>query len=226
MLIETENLTKIYRGPVMGRSVTAVRSANLFIDAGETVGLLGESGSGKSTVGLMLAGLLQPSGGTIRYRGAVLQMPYRGLIRQKIQALFQHPEVSFNPLLPLIRSLNEPYRLRGLSCSPALLAAHLEQFGLREEHLWRYPSELSGGELQRAALARILVLEPALIVLDEPTSMLDVITQAHMMNLLRDYQRDHGTAYLLISHDPALCARCCGRVYRAESGIFSEGGKL
>ena len=95
--------------------------------------------------------------------------------------------------------------------------------GMHEDDLLRTPSQLSGGELQRAALARVLLLEPEFLILDEPTSMLDVITQAQIMQLLARYQKEHGTAYLLISHNRILCRQICDRIYRVENGRFAPG---
>lgn len=221
MLIETKDLTKRY--PAAGRkSAPAVDRACITVARGETVGLFGESGSGKSTLGMMLSGLLKPTSGAILLDGEIVRMPYRGALRRRVQVLFQHPEVSFNPALPLKSSMTEPYRVLGERLDEARLLAHLAAFGLHAEHLQRLPAELSGGELQRAALARILVLQPDVLVLDEPTSMLDVITQAQIMELLRAHQSAHQTAYLLISHNRALCESACSRMYRVENGVFTE----
>ncbi len=222
MLIETKHLTKIYKSSKHGKRIYAVKDAFLSLCEGETVGLFGESGSGKTTMGLMLSGLSRPSFGDILYNGQPIAIPYKGAVRQKIQVLFQHPETSFNPALPLQSSMNEPYQILGMDSSKDRLLTHLEQFGLGEEHLRRYPFELSGGELQRAALARILILNPRIIILDEPTSMLDVITQAQIMELLYRYQSTHGTSYLLISHNRAICEKTCSRIYNVNNGIFEE----
>lgn len=193
-----------------------------MLKAGETVGLFGESGSGKSTLGLMVAGLLRPTSGQILLDGQEIGMPYRGDVRRAVQILFQHPETSFNPALTLIKSMIEPYQIYALPYTYAEMLEDLRNYGLYEEHLYRTPAQLSGGELQRAALARILKIQPKVIVLDEPTSMLDVITQAQMMALLKDYQSRNGTAYLLISHDRMLCEQCCERLYHVCNGRFTE----
>ncbi len=166
----------------------------------------------------MITGLEKPTSGQVLFHGREILAPYRGEERRRIQILFQHPEISFNPALILLRSMTEPYKIYNLPYTYDGLLAYLAQYGLYEEHLKRTPSQLSGGELQRAALARILLLEPELIVLDEPTSMLDVITQVQIMRLLEDYQKKHGTAYLLISHNRILCEQMCGRIYRVEEG--------
>ena len=135
-----------------------------------------------------------------------------------MQILFQHPEVSFNPRLTLVQNLREPYILRHLPFDRELLCEMLRDFGLYEEHLNRYPRELSGGELQRAALARILVLEPRFIVLDEPTSMLDSISQAQIIGMLRRLQEERSITYFFISHNAALADFFCDEVYCMEDG--------
>ncbi len=224
MLLTTEDLTKVFRNRAVGKAEdnVAVDKANLSLNKGETVGLFGDSGSGKSTLGLMVSGLPKPTSGYIRYDGMGLVMPYKGEQRRKIQILFQHPETSFNPALILLRSMTEPYRLFDPPCTIERLLADLEPYGLYEEHLYRRPDQLSGGELQRAALARLLTIKPEVIVLDEPTSMLDVITQAQIMAMLKRYQREHHTAYLLISHNRPLCEQMCDRIYQVHHGVFSS----
>ncbi len=218
MRMRLEKLSKTYKSRTGSGSFFAVREANVTLEPGQTVGLFGDSGSGKSTLGMMAAGLLKPTSGNIYYEEAPLGWPFRGQARKNIQILFQHPEVSFNPALPLIRSMVEPYRLYGLPYSKEILIADVERYGLHEEHLYRCPGELSGGELQRAALARLLVLQPKVLVLDEPTSMLDVITQAQMVAMLRDYQKETGASYLFITHNRSLCDRVCDKVYDVEQG--------
>ena len=218
MRMRLEKLSKTYKSRTGSGSFFAVREADVTLEPGQTVGLFGDSGSGKSTLGMMAAGLLKPTSGNIYYEEAPLGWPFRGQVRKNIQILFQHPEVSFNPALPLIRSMVEPYRLYGLPYSKEILIADVERYGLHEEHLYRCPGELSGGELQRAALARLLVLQPKVLVLDEPTSMLDVITQAQMVAMLRDYQKETGASYLFITHNRSLCDRVCDKVYDVEQG--------
>lgn len=223
MRIRTEGLTKRYKSRTKdGRAFEAVSGACLEIGPKETVGLLGESGSGKSTLGQMLVGLVQPSKGKIFWDDREIRFPLRGERRREVQILFQHPEISFNPVLPLIKSMREPYRLCKRAGSEEEILRDIERFGLHREHLYRTPRELSGGELQRAALARILVLEPKLIVLDEPTSMLDVISQAQIVHYLMEYQKEHGTSYLFITHNRTLADLVCGRIYEMEQGICTQ----
>ena len=123
--------------------------------------------------------------------------PLRGPARRRIQILFQHPEVAFNPKLRLIDSMREPYRLFHLPYTRQGLCDYLERYGIYEEHLDRFPAELSGGELQRLALARAMLMDPSFLVLDEPTSMLDVISQAQMIHLLQEIQQEREVGYLL-----------------------------
>ena len=215
MLLETHELTKRYHD---NGGVVAVDHAEIQVDAGETVGLFGESGSGKTTLGMMIAGLVKPDSGDIVFRGDKIHMNYRGETRRKIQILFQHPETSFNPELILLRSMMEPYRHYHLPYTYESMLEYLKRFGIYEEHLLRHPAELSGGELQRASLARILLLKPELIVLDEPTSMLDVITQVQVINILKEYQKESNAGFLMITHSKALCELVCGRIYHVRKG--------
>ena len=216
-VIEAVSLTKRFRGADK-TWFTAVDHASLTLQRGRTLGLLGQSGSGKSTLGQMMVGLLRPDSGELFFHGERLSYPIRGQARRKIQILFQHPEVSFNPQLTLRQSLIEPFKLTGKPFDDGAILSVIEPFGLHAEHLSRYPGELSGGELQRAALARVTVLEPEMILLDEPTSMLDVITQAQMIDFLRRYQQQHQTAYLFITHSTALAEQFCDEIVNMEDG--------
>ena len=216
-VMEAVSLTKRFRGADK-TWFTAVDGASISLQKGKTLGLLGQSGSGKSTLGQMMVGLLRPDSGELFFHGERLSYPIRGQARRKIQILFQHPEVSFNPQLTLRQSLIEPFKLTGKPFDDGAILSVIEPFGLHAEHLSRYPGELSGGELQRAALARVTVLEPEMILLDEPTSMLDVITQAQMINFLRRYQQQHQTAYLFITHSTALAEQFCDEIVNMEDG--------
>ena len=216
-VMEAVSLTKHFRSADK-TWFTAVDGASISLQKGKTLGLLGQSGSGKSTLGQMMVGLLRPDSGELFFHGERLSYPIRGQARRKIQILFQHPEVSFNPQLTLRQSLVEPFKLMGKPFDDGAILSVIEPFGLHAEHLSRYPGELSGGELQRAALARVTVLEPEMILLDEPTSMLDVITQAQMINFLRRYQQQHQTAYLFITHSTALAEQFCDEIVNMEDG--------
>ena len=222
-IMEAVSLTKHFRSADK-TWFTAVDGASISLQKGKTLGLLGQSGSGKSTLGQMMVGLLKPDSGELFFHGKLLSYPIRGQVRRRIQILFQHPEVSFNPQLTLRQSLVEPFKLMGKPFDDGAILSVIEPFGLHAEHLARYPGELSGGELQRAALARVTVLEPEMILLDEPTSMLDVITQAQMIDFLRRYQQQHQTAYLFITHSTALAEQFCDEIVKMEDGhLLKEG---
>ena len=216
-IMEAVSLTKHFRSADK-TWFTAVDGASISLQKGKTLGLLGQSGSGKSTLGQMMVGLLRPDSGELFFHGNLLSYPIRGQARRRIQILFQHPEVSFNPQLTLRQSLVEPFKLMGKPFDDGAILSVIEPFGLHAEHLARYPGELSSGELQRAALARVTVLEPEMILLDEPTSMLDVITQAQMIDFLRRYQQQHQTAYLFITHSTALAEQFCDEIVKMEDG--------
>ena len=206
-------LTKRYRG--MTRDV--VSGMDFSIAKGGTLGIFGPSGSGKSTIGQMAAGILKSDSGKMYYarddgQPELITWPFKGAVRKGIQILFQHPEVSFDPKMSLYKSMQEPYRFHGKTfCEDALLE-FLAEFGIYREHLLRYPAELSGGELQRLALARVMLADPGLVVLDEPTSMLDVISQAQVVRLLKERQERSRISYLFISHDRKLCEWFCDEI--------------
>jgi peptide/nickel transport system ATP-binding protein len=132
--------------------------------------------------------------------------------------VFQHPETTFDPLWTIQKSLSEPYRLQGISPAVEMLEVALNRVGIMPSILKRRPCQLSGGELQRIAIARIMALSPGVVILDEPTGMLDALTQAGIMGLLKRIQAETGICYLLITHDSALAARFCDRVRRLEGG--------
>lgn len=216
MVVEVKQLTKRFSG----ERKNVINGIDFQIAKGETLGIFGESGSGKSTIGQMIAGIRRPTSGEIFFLHEYLKYPYKGQQRQGIQILFQHPEVSFNPRKQLAESMKEPYKFYNLPYTEERLLEYLYDFGIYQEHLCRYPGELSGGELQRLALARVLLASPKLIVLDEPTSMLDVVSQAQMIALLKNMQQKTGVAYLFISHDRLLCEQFCTRI------LYLRNGKL
>lgn len=218
MLIKLENIGKRYRRGLP----FVVEDISLDIEQGETVGIFGESGSGKSTIGHVMAGIIPPTTGRIYYEDNKLNYPYKGEARRRIQVLFQHPEVSFNPKLTLYKSICEPYKFLGLPCSREKICDYLESFGIYEEHIDRFPPALSGGELQRLALARIMLVQPKLIILDEPTSMLDIISQAQVIQMLKELQHQHNLGYFFISHDRLLCEAFCDRILDLTRGTLAS----
>lgn len=219
MLMETHKLTKIYSSGMIRRTKThALSDAEIRIRQGETVGIFGKSGSGKTTLANLIAGVFPATSGSILWKGEAVRFPFRGSLRRGIQMVDQHPEQAFDPSWSLKKSILEPYRIYKMPCTKEEIDALLAQVGLYEEHLSRGLASLSGGELQRAALARTMAIRPELIILDEPTSMLDSISQAQILQILKDYQRQHGTAYLFISHDLDVMRYLCGRCYFLEKG--------
>ena len=210
------------------RGVVAVDEVDLVVAPHTTVGLVGESGSGKSTLARLAAGVLDVTSGTIRIDGHDRSAGGRRLRRRAdVQMVFQDPYSSFDPLAPLGNSIAEPLivhtKLRGSALDRRVVEL-LEMVGLGAAHRHRYPREVSGGQLQRAAIARALAVEPKLLILDEPVSSLDVSTQAQVINLLEDLQRQTGTAYLFIAHDLSVVRHISHRIAVMYLGRIVEEG--
>ena len=218
MLLEVQNLKKRYSSKLP----YVINGVSFSMDHGETVGIFGSSGCGKSTIGQTIAGLYSPSGGTLLMNGQPMDRRWYAAHRRSVQILFQHPEVSFDPRMTLEDSMREPYHFYNIPFRPAEHKAWLARFGIYPEHMNRYPAELSGGELQRMALARAMLLSPQLLILDEPTSMLDVISQAQIIALLRTLQAEQGLGFLFISHDIELSCMVCERIHHLENGVIAE----
>ena len=223
MRISAENISFSYRNRSAVNQV--LENVSLAIAPGGTVGLLGKSGCGKSTLAQILCGLRKPASGRVVYEGQDLSYPFPRQARREIQILFQHPETSFDPKLPLRDSLREVYRLFRLPWSEELVLDYLQPFGIYAEHLQRLPAQLSGGELQRLALARILLADPKFIVLDEPTSMLDSVSQAQIIHMLQKLQRERGISYLFITHDETLCELVSDHIFIIENKHLKERTK-
>ncbi|WP_432843944.1 ABC transporter ATP-binding protein [Dactylosporangium sp. CA-092794] len=229
------DLVKEYRLPRTGwraarPTIRAVDGIDLDLGAGETLGLVGESGSGKSTVARLLVGLVEPTSGQVRMHGHDLMHLRGGELRahrRNVQMVFQDPYSSFDPTARLVDSIAEPLRTHLGSSKPeqdARVADLLRLVGLDAGYRYRYPNQLSGGQLQRAAIARALAIEPDLVVLDEPVSALDVSTQAQVINLLRDLQARLSTSYLFIAHDLSVVEHVSHRVGVMYLGRIVESG--
>lgn len=206
-MLELRGVSKSYT-----RSKSVVEDISFSISAGQTIGIFGDSGSGKSTVGMIAAGLVRPTSGEVYYMEKPFSYPLRSRSRKEIQMLFQHPEVSFNPKVKLLSAMLEVGRFTGKKMERGELLSYLEGYGIYFEHLERYPAQLSGGELQRLALARAMLMQPKILILDEPTSMLDVISQAQIIAMLKAIKGKEKIGYLFISHDRLLCQQFCDSI--------------
>jgi peptide/nickel transport system ATP-binding protein len=222
-LLEVRGLAKTFpvRAGALQRVVGQVRAVDgvdLEVRAGETLGLVGESGCGKTTVGRLILRLIEPTGGSVLFEGTDITK-LRGAqlksYRRKAQIVFQDPFASLDPRTPIGEAVGEGLRIHNIGSAKereAKVAKTLEMVGLRPESARRYPHEFSGGQRQRVGIARALVLDPTLIVLDEPVSALDVSIQAQVLNLLAELQQELGLSYLFIAHNLGVVEHLCDRI--------------
>ncbi len=233
-LLRVEDLEKVFRSGswLPGRrsdEVRAVDSVSFTLDAGETLSLVGETGSGKSTLGRLVLRLIDPTGGRIWLDGVDITALSRRQVRKlrrDVQMVFQDPYGSIDPRMKVGAVVAEPMIVHGTwrDDGPDRVRAVMRKVGLHEDHLDRYPHEFSGGQRQRIGIARAMALEPRLLVLDEPVSALDVSIQAQIINLLRELQRESRLGFLFIAHDLAVVRHVSDRVAVMYLGRVVEIG--
>jgi oligopeptide/dipeptide ABC transporter ATP-binding protein len=227
-ILTVQNLYKNF--PIAGsrQVVQAINNVSFSIEPGETLGLVGESGSGKTTVGRCIIGLLEPSTGTISFKGQVIsgQGASRAHATGKVQFVFQEPAESLDPRMKIGQSISEPLLPLGVDRATrrSRTVEAMRLVRLNPDLLEAYPSELSAGQQQRVGIARAMVTQPELVVLDEPTSALDPTARAEIIDLLQRIQAERGTAYLFISHDLSTVRFISHRVAVMYLGMLVEQG--
>ena len=237
-LLQVEHLKQYFPAGGMGKNrkfVKAVDDVSFFVNKGETLGLVGESGCGKTTTGRSILRLYEPTGGKITFDGKVIldvenkvkvdMLPYR----QKMQMVFQDPYASLDPRMTVGDIVGEAIDIHKLAANKKerhdMIISMLEKVGLNSEHANRYPHEFSGGQRQRVGIARALAVKPEFIVCDEPISALDVSIQSQVVNMLEDMQAEMGLTYLFIAHDLSVVRHISNRVGVMYLGSLVELGE-
>ena len=233
-LLQVSNMTKHFAQRTSGvirrpaPPVKAVDGISFTLDSGETLGLVGESGCGKSTAGRSVLRLIEPTGGSIVFDGEDITRYNHSRLRRfrrEAQMVFQDPIGSLNPRHPVGSIIGAPFEIQGVTPAGGVrgeVQRLMERVGLNPEHYNRYPHEFSGGQRQRIGIARAIALQPKLIVCDEPVSALDVSIQAQVVNLLEDLQNEYGIAYVFIAHDLSVVRHISDRVAVMYLGKMME----
>lgn len=233
-MIEIVNIKKYY--PIKDGNIFAKNKFNKAVDGvtisinkNDALGLVGESGCGKTTLGKLILGLIKPTSGKIIYENKTineLNSKELRLLGKDFNIVFQDPYLSLNPKMSIIEIIKEPLKIAGFKDnSKDYISSILNKVGLSEEHLFRYPNEFSGGQRQRIAIARAIAVNPKFLVLDEPTSSLDVSVQAQILNLLHDIRNQYDMIYLFISHNIAVIKYMCSSIAIMYRGRIMELAK-
>lgn len=233
IILKVKNLKTFY--PVLGGlfkrhvdDLKAVNGVSFNLKYGETLGLVGESGCGKTTIGKTILHLVKPTDGEITYKDTDISKDLPRVLRKKIQLVFQDPDSSLNPRMKIVDLISEPIRILERITNKTELRARayklLQIVSMKKEHLDRFPHEFSGGQKQRIVIARALALNPEIIILDEPTSALDVSVQAQILNLLKKLQREFNFSYIFITHDLSVVRYIANRIAVMYLGKFVETG--
>lgn len=232
-LLEIDGVTKHFHARGGKGIVRAVNNVSLTIDEGETVALIGESGSGKSTLGRLVLRLLEPDQGSVRFQGVDLtKLDVKSMreVRSRLQVVFQEPFESLNPRMSVGDIVSEPLIIHEKNLNGKerdhKVRETIERVGLSQESITRLPGQLSGGQQQRVGIARAIITNPRLIVLDEPTSSLDLSVRAQILSLLSDLQGELGLAYLFISHDISTVEYVSQRIAVMYLGEIMEAGPV
>ncbi|MEN9967832.1 MAG: hypothetical protein RL036_1065 [Actinomycetota bacterium] len=229
-VLDVKNLDVTYPAKGFGKTgFKALNDINIHVGQGETLGLVGESGSGKTTLGRAILGLAPVTAGNIEFLGQDISHATRNerrVLSRDLQVVFQDPYTSLNPSMEVGQILAEPLQIQGMDGAAATkrIAELLDQVGLPTDALHRMPREFSGGQRQRVAIARALALSPKLIVCDEPVSALDLTTQARILDLFLQIQKDTGVSYLFVSHDLDVVRHISHRVAVMYKGEIVEQG--
>jgi len=234
LILKLVSITKKYRafeGIFKGSStvITAVDDISIDIVKGRSLGIVGESGSGKTTLAKIISDIIKPDSGDVLFHNKNINdlgddyMHYR----KNVQVVFQDPYLSLNPKLTIFSAMKDALKVHGIKGDPReICGKYMEMVGLELEHLDRYPHEFSGGQRQRVSIARALLLEPEIIIADEPVSSLDVSVQAQILNLLKKLKLENGVTFILISHDLAVVSFLCDDVIVMHNGQMIEYGTV
>ncbi|MCI8565897.1 MAG: dipeptide ABC transporter ATP-binding protein [Lachnospiraceae bacterium] len=231
VLVEVKNLKKYFPTSEKDKVVKAVDDVSFQIFKGETLGVVGESGCGKSTTGRLTLKLLEPTSGSVSFKGqdlSGLKKKDMRALRREMQIIFQDPYASLDPRKTVFQILAEPYQIHHPNMPREEIYENVTKLidcvGLRPEHIYRYPHEFSGGQRQRVGIARAIALNPEFVVCDEPVSALDVSIQAQVINLMQDIKKEFNLTYMFISHDLRIIKHFCDRVMVMYLGNIVEIG--